>query len=85
MNINPIIGFFRTILLYVTGRVRFIKESTGKEFTMEDGRKFKVFWHVIIKPSYKNKKEPEAIFKIRFLPKNMSVEENKRFSRISIL
>jgi len=43
-------------------------------------KSFLVFWYVIIKPSYKSKKEPEAIFKIRFLPKNMSVEENKNIS-----
>jgi hypothetical protein len=80
---NPFIGFLRTIFLFLTGKIQFVKSDIGKEFTMEDGVTFKVFRRVIIRSS--NKNNPQAIFKIRFQPKDMTVEENKRFSRIPML
>jgi hypothetical protein len=48
MNTNPLIGFMKTALLYFTGRVNYIKSSIGKEFEMDDGKKFTVFRHVVI-------------------------------------
>jgi hypothetical protein len=71
--------------LYVIGSIKFIKSDIGKEFTMEDNVTFKVFRHVIIKSSHKNITDPQAIFKIRFQPKDMTVEENKKFSKIPML
>lgn len=85
MNTNPCIGFLRTVLLYLTGRVRFIKSSIGKEFIIEYGKKFTVFRHVVIYTNKKKHIRPQAIFKIRFLPKDVTIEENKRFSRIPML
>lgn len=84
MKTNPIIGFLRTIMLFLTGKVNFIKSSVGKEITMDDGMKFKVFRHVII-GSDKNLSNTRAVFRIRFIPKNMTVEENMRFSKIPML
>ena len=81
---NPLIGFFRTIMLLLTGRVIFDKASVGKVFTMEDGREFKVFRHVVIR-SKSNAGDPQAVFRIRFLLKNMTVEQNERFSKIPML
>ncbi|MCX7710976.1 MAG: YdhR family protein [Clostridia bacterium] len=85
MNTNPLMGFLFSILFLVMGRVKFFKESIGREMVMEDGRKFKVFRHVKIKPASKRMGEPEAVFKIRFQPANMGVEENKRFSVIPMM
>jgi hypothetical protein len=85
MKTNPVIGFLRTVILYLTGRIKFITDSIGKEFTMEDGVRFKVFRHVVICPANKNHNNPQAVFRIRFQPKNMTVEENKRFSWIPML
>ena len=85
MNTNPFIGFLRTILLYITGRVKYIRSSIGKEFIMDDGKKFTVIRHVIIGQTGKKYAEPQAVFIARFKPKNMTIEENKRFSRIPML
>lgn len=85
MNTNPMIGVIHTIFLFITGRVRFFKGSVGKEMIMEDGKKFKVFRHVIIRPWKETAERPEAVFIIRFQPANMSVKGNIRFSLIPMI
>ena len=47
--------------------------------------KFTVFRHVVIRQTIKKHAKPQAVFIVRFQPKNMTVEENKRFSRIPML
>ena len=84
MKTNPLIGFLRTVGLFVTGNIKFNNASIGEIFTMEDGMKFIVFRHVAI-CSAKNIVTPQAVFRIRFQPKNMTIEQNKRFSRIPML
>jgi len=84
MKTNPIIGFLRTLMLFLMGKIKFIKADIGKEITTEEGMKFKVFRHVIIH-SEKNVGNPQAVFRLRFQPKNMTVEENKRFSKLPML
>ena len=85
MKTNPLIGFLRTVMLFLIGSVRFNTASVGEIFTMEDGVMFKVFRHVVIRPANKNISNPQAVFRIRFQPKNMTVEQNKRFSRIPMM
>ena len=85
MNTNPLVGFLRTVLLYLTGRVKYIKSSIGKEFIMDDGKKFAVFRHIIISQTGKKHTKPQAVFIIRFQPKNITAEENKKFSRIPMM
>ena len=85
METNPLIGFLRTIMLFLTGRIKFNNASVGEVFTMEDGMKFKVFRHAIIRSANKNMSDPQAVFMVRFQPKNMTVEQNIRFSRIPML
>ena len=85
MKTNPLIGFLRTAMLFITGNIKFDNASIGEIFTMDDGERFKVFRHVIIRPANKNIGDPQAVFMIRFLPENMTVEQNKRFSRIPML
>ena len=80
-----LLGFMRTIFLFATGRVKFYKESIGREVVMEDGKRFTVFRHVKIKPFRRDARKPEAVFIIRFLPKDMSIEENKKFSRLPMM
>ncbi|MCL1897152.1 MAG: YdhR family protein, partial [Clostridiales bacterium] len=77
--------FFRTIFLYLTGRVRFVKSSIGEEFTMDDGKTFTVFRHVVISHYSKISTKPQAVFRVRFQLKGMSIEKNKKFSRIPML
>ena len=79
------IGFFRTVLLYLTGRVKYNKSGVGKEVKTDDGKTFTVFRHVIIRQTAKNHTKPQAVFIIQFQPKNMTIEENKRFSRLPML
>lgn len=85
MKTNPILGLLHTILLYLFGRVEFMKEDIGKVLVMKDGRRFTVFRHVIIRTKDANASTPRAVFRIRFQPKNMTIEENKKFSRIPML
>lgn len=85
MNTNPIVGFFRTLYLFIVGRVKLYPEDIGKEFKMEDSETFTVFRHVKIKPSKRQKAEPEAVFTIRFKPSDMSVEKNTKFSRLPMM
>ena len=85
MNTNPIIGFIKTIYLFILGRVKYFPQDAGKEFVMEDGQKFTVFRHIKIKPSMNQKPMPEAIFKIRFKPKNMGIQQNIKFSRLPMM
>jgi hypothetical protein len=85
MNTNPVIGFLRTIILCLTGNIEFIKSSIDKEFTMEDGIRFKVFRHVIIRSDNSNRNHPQAVFRIRFQPKGMTAQQNKNFSKLPML
>ena len=85
MKTNPFVGFFRTIMLFLAGRVIFCKASVGEVFTMEDGLEFKVFRHVIIRSKNMNTTNPQAEFRVRFLLKNMTFEQNEKFSRIPMM
>jgi hypothetical protein len=85
LKANPIAGFLRTAMLFFTGKIGFVETSIGQEFTMEDGEKFEVFRHVIIRSSNKEINKPQAVFTIRFQLKNMTIEKNKKFSRIPML
>ncbi|OHD57124.1 MAG: hypothetical protein A2Y33_09370 [Spirochaetes bacterium GWF1_51_8] len=51
---------------------------------MDDGKKFTVFRHVVIRPG-KNAPEPQAVFVVRFRPKKMSVRANIRFSLLPMM
>ncbi len=77
-------SFFRTFLYLIIGRLSFPKDRKGEEILMNDGQKFKIFRHVIIKPRKKETAHPEALFKVRFIVENMSLNQNIRFSRIPI-
>lgn len=85
LKTNPVYGFFRTIFLYLAGRVYFIKEDVGKNIKMEDGKVYRIFRRVIIKHFSKKSKKPEGLFIIRFTPENMTVEENIKYSRKPML
>ena len=85
MKLNPIAAFFGTLGLFISGRVKFFSEDKGMEYTMEDGEVFSVFRHVKIKPGKKQKEHPEAVFKIRFKPGNISAQKNIKFSCIPMM
>jgi len=61
------------------GRVHFPKEYVGKIFTMEDGREFTAFRHLIVDPK-KESNTPLAVFKVRFKFAKFSLRVNKRLS-----
>ncbi len=79
---NPIAGFLRTVLLFICGRVRFVRENIGQMFPGEQGEKLTVFRQVVIRS---RRPDPQAVFTIRFQPKDMGVEQNKRFSRLPMM
>lgn len=83
MNTNPILGFFRTLLLFVSRRVSFIKEDVDKQILMEDGSRFRVFRHIKIRPPQLER--PKAVFIVRFRPRNMTVKQNIRFSLLPMM
>lgn len=82
---HPVYGLIKTLVLFVTGRVQFFREDVGAKLVMGDGKVFSVFRRVRIKHFFNHDKRPEAIFIIRFKPADMSVEENKRFSRLPMM
>ena len=61
MNTNPIWGFVRTIVLFLTFRVKFLKEDVDRKITMEDGNPFITlqkdsllpFWFQVLKTRIK--------------------------------
>ncbi len=83
MNTNPLLCLLKTLLLFGSLRVIFVKEDKNKQIVMEDGMKFRVFRHVKIRA--RQLAEPEAVFVVRFRPQNMTVKENIRFSVIPMM
>jgi hypothetical protein len=82
-NTNPIRGFLRTILLFLSLRVHFLKKGMNKTITMEDGQTFRIFRHVQIRTAAP--KRPEGAFVVRFKPQNMTVDQNIRFSLLPMM
>lgn len=83
MNTNPIWGFVRTIMLFLTLRVHYPKEDVGRTITMEDGQTFRIFRHVQIETTNSNR--PVGAFVVRFRPENMTVDQNIRFSLLPMM
>jgi hypothetical protein len=83
MYTNPILCLFKTILLFASLRVTFVKEDKNKQIVMEDGQTFRVFRHVKIRD--RRLAEPAAAFVVRFCPLNMTVVQNIRFSVFPML
>jgi hypothetical protein len=83
LNTNPIWGVVRTILLFLSLRVHFLKKDVNKTITMEDGQTFRVFRHVRIRTAAA--KRPEGAFVVRFKPENMTVNQNIRFSLLPMM
>ena len=83
MNTNPILGFLKAILLFGSLRVIFVKEDKNMQIIMEDGKLFRVFRHIKIRDN--QLESPKAVFVVRFHPKNMTVQENIRFSVLPMM
>ena len=83
MGTNPVVGFLRTLWLFLSGRVVFFRKDAGKIIQMEDGHRFRIFRHVKIRSA--NKERPGGVFIVRFRPVNMGIEENIRFSRLAMM
>ena len=83
LNTNPLLGFFRTVFLFLSLRVKFFKEDAGRMITMQDGKTFRVFRHVRIRAS--GSSGPGGVFVVRFRPKNMTVAQNIRFSLLPMM
>ncbi len=81
LDTNPLYGFIRTLLLFVTGRVFFVQKDIGKKITMEDGNVYTVFRRVIIRRFFNGNEKPEGLFIVRFKPVGMTIEENIKYSR----
>jgi len=61
------------------GRVHFSKGYLGKILTLEDGREYTVFRHLMV-DSKKDLEETMVVFKVRFKFSNFPVSINKRLS-----
>jgi hypothetical protein len=83
MNTNPVMGLLRTLFLFCSLRVTFIKDDRHRQIVMEDGARFRVFRHVKIWDSQSG--SPKAVFIVRFRPRNMTVKQNIRFSLIPMM
>ncbi len=83
MNTNPVLGFVRTVLLFLTLRVNFLRKDVGSTITMEDGQTFRIFRHVRIRTA--NSKPPESVFVVRFKPNHMTINQNIWFSLLPML
>ena len=77
---NPIFGFINTSVLFLSGRIIFDKEVIGKTMFFKD-KEFEIFRRVKIK----NRDNSKAYFIIRFKPKNMTAEQNIKFSRLPMM
>lgn len=83
MSIHPLALFLRGLLRLAIGRYRFDRTPVGRTFTMEDGRRFRVFRRVVRRSG---KLPPAgAAFRVRFKPANMNVAQNIRFSRLPMI
>lgn len=83
MDTNPLCGFFNTLFLFLSFRVQFHKEDVGRIITMEDGQTFRIFRHVKIKAP--NTTPPQGVFIVHFRPRNMTTQQNIRFSLLPML
>lgn len=83
MNTHPVWGLVRTILLFVSLRIRFLKEDVDTTIVMEDGRTFRIFRHVRLQTANPNR--PEGTLVVRFKPENMTVNQNIRFSLLPMM
>jgi hypothetical protein len=83
MDTNPLCGFFNTLFLFLSFRVKFHREDVGRIITMENGQTFRIFRHVKIKAP--DAMAPQGVFIVRFRPLNMTVQQNIRFSLLPML
>jgi hypothetical protein len=83
MTTNPVVGFLKTIILFICGRIVFIKQDQNRQIIMEDGMRFRVFRHVKVRT--KNSAEPKGVFVVRFRPRGMTVQQNIRFSLLPMM
>jgi hypothetical protein len=79
---NPILGLVRTMALLLHGRLRFHAEDVDSVLETDDGRRYRVFRHVVIAC---HQSPPEALLIVRFTPAHMSIRANIRFSRLPLL
>lgn len=83
MNLNPILALLKTLLLFLTLRVNFIRKDVGRAITMEDGQTFRIFRHVKIRSM--DAESPEGVFIVRFKPKGMAIRQNIWFSLLPMM
>lgn len=81
---NPLFGFFRTMILFISGRVHFKKTDVGATIVMSDGIEFKIFRSVTIKKFINKDKKPNGLFIVRFTP-TMDIGKNINLSKILML
>lgn len=83
MGTNPIVGLVKMIALFLLLKVLFHRDDINKVLEMEDGHKFRVFRHVVIRIS--DKTRAKAVFIVRFTPANITVKQNILFSLLPMM
>jgi hypothetical protein len=81
---NPLLSFFRTLLLAIAGRIHFPTGRIGETVDTENGHNFRVFRQVIIDPAGNQPAVPGAIFHVHFRITSMTARQNKLFSLMPI-
>jgi hypothetical protein len=79
---NPVVGFLKTIFLFIMKKVKFDNHEINKTITMPDGKEFTIFRRVNI---LSKKSEPKAYFIVRFKPMKMGIQQNIRFSVLPMM
>jgi hypothetical protein len=81
LQMTIVVALARSMVLLLTGRVRFPRAEIGRLLTMEDGKQFTVFRHAKVGA----RGEPTGVFIVRFTPAHMSVRQNIRFSLLPMI
>jgi len=81
---NNIRVFLRGITLLVRGRLHFPKDRVDEIVSMEDGKDFIVFRHMVSDPGPQQPTTPQALFRVRFRFSRLPPRLNKLFSMLPI-
>jgi hypothetical protein len=85
MTFNPLLSFFRSLCLLLSGRMRFPRSRVGEIITAADGMQFSIFRQVTVDPPLDHISPPSALFQVRFRITGMSPRRNEVFSLLPVL
>ncbi|MCX6004822.1 MAG: hypothetical protein NT082_04035 [Chloroflexi bacterium] len=84
MKFNPLVSFFKTVGLLLTGRLHFPRGRVGEIYDLSDGRRFTIFRQVIVNAGKNQPEKPGAVFQVCFQIAGMTPKQNEVFSLFPI-